>query len=182
MMANEVIQINDLKFREYIDSEQIQKRIIALSKEIDAALTGKEAIFLGLLNGCFIFMADLIRNCQSDQEVKFIKLSSYEGKESTGKIVSSGSLGSELNNRHIVIVEDIIDSGLTMNWITQKLTDLGVASIRIVTLLLKPDALEFPLKIDHVGFEIPNNFVVGYGLDYNGKGRNLKSIYTLIEN
>ncbi|HMW75955.1 MAG TPA: phosphoribosyltransferase family protein [Saprospiraceae bacterium] len=95
--------------------------------------------------------------------------------------MSEGKLSESLKGRHVLLVEDIIDSGLTIKWITEKLQSLGVASITVATLLLKPDAIEYPVQIDYVGFEIPNNFVVGYGLDYNGKGRNLKSIYTLVE-
>ncbi len=178
---SQIVQINDLTFREYISEEQLQKRIKELASEIDISLQGKETIFLGILNGCFVFMADLVRYCNSDQEIRFIKLASYEGKESSGKILMSGTLGEELGDRHIVLVEDIIDSGLTMVWIINKLHELKVASITIVTLLFKPSALKHEITIDHIGFEIPDDFVVGYGMDYMGKGRNLRSIYTLLK-
>lgn len=175
------VQIDDLVFSKFITDEQINLRVKSLAREIDEKLNGKEVVFLGILNGCFIFMADLVRHCTCDHVVKFIKLSSYEGTESTGKIVSEGQLGEDLKGRHVLLVEDIIDSGLTINWITERLTQLGVASVHVVTLLLKPEAIQHPVQIDYVGFEIPNNFVVGYGLDYNGKGRNLTSIYTLAD-
>lgn len=178
---NKIVKIHDLHFREYISEEQLQKRIKELAAEVDASLQGKEAIFLGILNGCFLFMADLVRYCKSDQDIRFIKLTSYEGRESTGKILAGGTLGEDLAGKHIVLVEDIIDSGLTMKWIINKLHELRVASITIVSLLYKPNALKHEIRIDHVGFEIPDDFVVGYGLDYHGKGRNLRSIYALIK-
>ena len=175
----EIVKVEDLQFEMYINEEEIQARVKQLAKELDTSLENANPLFLGVLNGSFVFMADLVRACKMNLELRFIRLKSYEGTTSSGTIISEDNLSLDLKDRNVVIVEDIIDSGLTMSWLLEKIKSSGTKSVKVVSLLLKPDCLQHKLQIDYVGFEIPNNFVVGYGLDYNGKGRNLRNIYTL---
>ena len=174
------IQIHDLKFKKFIDESVILKRVAEIGAEISIKHAEEPPILLGVLNGAFIFSADLARACEIDIETSFIKLASYEGATSTGEISTLIGLNADLDNRSVIIVEDIIDSGLTMHKFLPVLQKLGPKSIEIATLLVKREAMQFDLKIDYVGFEISNEFVVGYGLDYNQLGRNLKSLYQTV--
>lgn len=178
-MQPEIVQVEDLQFEIYIKEDEIQERIKQIAIELDKSLLDGNPLFLGVLNGSFVFMADLVRACKMDLELKFIRLKSYEGTTSSGTIISEDKHSLDFKDRNVVIVEDIIDSGLTMSWLLEKIFSSGAKSIKVVSLLLKPDSLKHKVQLDYVGFEIPNNFVVGYGLDYNGKGRNLRNIYTL---
>jgi hypoxanthine phosphoribosyltransferase len=173
------VQVHDLHFDIYITHQQIQKRVDELGAALTKRFKGKNPIFLAILNGSFIFAADLSRSCDMDHEITFIKLASYEGTSSTGKIVTHIGLTEDIEGKDIVIIEDIIDTGNTLYNFLPTLKKANPNSITIAALLTKPTALEFPVPVDFIGFEIPNKFVVGYGLDYNGLGRNLKDIYQL---
>lgn len=174
---NKRIQIHNYLFEECIPAEEIRQRVTTLGRQIRLDYRNKTPVFLGILNGAFVFMADLIRAANIPSTVSFIKLSSYKGFTSTGEVVFSGPLDPMLRGKDIIVVEDIIDSGKTMSAFLPALQGLQPLSIRICTLLLKPSMLQKPLTIDYVGFEIPPDFVIGYGLDYNELGRHLSSIY-----
>jgi hypoxanthine phosphoribosyltransferase len=175
-----VVQIHELSFAPYIDQAQIQTRIIALAKEIDAQFTGKDPLFLAVLNGAFLFAADLIRQVNCQPEISFVKVSSYQGTQSSGRVDELIGLQTSLKDRHVIVLEDILDTGVTMDKIFTLLDSEQPASISICALLMKPEAYKGKHKPDFIGFEIPDAFVVGYGLDYKELGRELKSIYQLI--
>ena len=177
----DIIQIDDLKFVRYIDKAIIEERINEIGKAISEKYRGKNPLLIGVLNGAFIFLGDLARACDIELETTFIKLSSYKGTESTGKIETLIGLNQSLHDRHVIIVEDIIDTGATMHDLIPKLMELNPISIEIASLLVKRAAIQFDIEIGYAGFEITNEFVVGYGLDYNQKGRNLSSIYQLYQ-
>lgn len=175
------IQLHDLRFRPMISADDLSRRVQQMGREIGERFRGQRPVLLGVLNGAFVFAADLARACDFDCEVSFIKLSSYQGTQSSGNVARLIGLETDVKDRHVIIVEDIIDSGRTIHQFLPELRKLHPASISIAVLLFKPEALEFELTMDWVGFEIPNRFVVGYGLDYNGLGRNLSNIYELDE-
>ena len=175
------VKVHDLYFEKYISEEKILARVQEMGNELNGNFSDKKPIFLGILNGCFMFMSDIVRACDFECEMSFVKISSYLGTKSTNKINTLIGLNESLKGRHVIIAEDIIDSGKTIYHLIDTLNETGVASITIVTLLLKPDSVQFKFPIDLVGFEIPNDFVVGYGLDYDGLGRNLKDIYSLVK-
>ena len=174
-----IIQIHDLRFKPFIAEAQIHQRVSEIGQEITRDYAGKSPIFVGMLNGAFIFLADLVRQCELDVETAFVKIASYAGVQSTGKIDLQLDLKKEITGRHVIIVEDIIDTGRTMHFYTQQLALHKPASVQIATLLVKPTAMIHKLNMRYVGFEIPDKFVVGYGLDYDELGRNLKGIYQL---
>jgi hypoxanthine phosphoribosyltransferase len=178
-MAN--IKIHDKVFHSYIDKEGIQERIHEMGLQISHDYKGKKPLFICILNGSFIFAADLFRAITIEAEISFIKLASYKGTSSTGSVIIAIGLDENLHNRHIIIVEDIVDTGKTLNTFLPELMQRQPASLKIATFLSKPDALQYDVKSDYVGYEIPNKFVVGYGLDYDGLGRNLPSLYILTE-
>ena len=163
----------------YISKKDIAKRIQEIASQISDRYNKKDPIFIGILNGSFIFIADLIRTLEIDCEVDFLKISSYKGKKSTGEIVMSKSLDLDIENRSVIIVEDIIDSGMSIEFIYNYLNDFKPKDISIVSLLAKKSISKLNFKIDFIGFEISSEFVVGYGLDYNQRFRNLDSIYKL---
>jgi len=170
------------KFIPYLSEEEIQKRIVELGKQISEEYKAKLPIFIGVLNGSFMFMADLLKKITINCEMDFFKLSSYgDEKISSGKVKMVKELNADINDRHLIIVEDIIDTGLSINYIQQLIKEHTPASVKIATLLLKPESLKYEVKIDYIGFKIPNKFVIGYGLDYAQKYRNLSSIYVLSE-
>jgi hypoxanthine phosphoribosyltransferase len=175
------ITVRDKEFVSYLTEDQIQQRIAELAAEIENDYKGKNPLFIGVLNGSFMFTADLMKNLSIDCEVAFIRLSSYAGMESTGSVKQVLGLQDNVFGRHIILLEDIVDSGLTMEQTVAFFEDRGPKSVEISSLLFKPDNLVKNLKLKYVGFEIPEKFVVGYGLDYNGHGRNLKDIYQLKE-
>lgn len=162
-----------------IFDEDIQKRVHEIAKNLSEKFKDEVPILIGILNGSFIFMADLIRALDIDCEMDFIKLASYKGSQSTGTVRLLKDISADITDRHVVIVEDIIDSGLTIKFIKDRMEDAGPKSITIITLLLKPDVAILDFPIDIVGFEIAPEFVVGYGLDYDQKMRHLPAIYRI---
>lgn len=176
-----IVKIKDKTFRTSITEVQIQQRIKELAEQINKDLDGKNPLFIGVLNGSFIFAADLIREITIPSEISFVKLASYEGILSTGKVKEVMGLNEDITDRTVVIIEDIIDTGRTMRQMLDSLRVRRPAEIRICTLFVKPDKLEEPMNIDYAAFSIPNDFIVGYGLDYDQQGRGLKDICTLVE-
>ncbi len=178
---NEII-IGDEKFSLYLSEEMIQKRIAELGAQISKDYKGNFPIFIGVLNGSFLFMSDLLKNVTLACEVDFFKLSSYgDAKISSGKVKLIKELNADIRDRNVVIVEDIVDTGLSIKFIEELIMSHSPASMKVASLLLKPESLKHNVKIDYIGFEIPNKFVIGYGLDYAQKYRNLRSIYALSE-
>tara|TARA_B100000686_G_scaffold144086_1_gene151593 strand:+ start:14303 stop:14839 length:537 start_codon:yes stop_codon:yes gene_type:complete len=159
----------------------IDEKVTEIADKISKNFMGKDPIFIGVLNGSFIFLADLIRKITIDCEMDFIKLHSYDGNKSSGNIQLIKDISADIMNRHIILVEDIVDSGLTLKFLKDRLQGAGPKSITVITLLLKPDVAELDFPIDFIGFEIPPEFVVGYGLDFNQKLRHLDCIYRLDE-
>lgn len=164
-----------------ISEEEIQSRITEIARDLSNKFKDEVPILIGVLNGSFIFISDLMRKMTIDCEMDFIKMSSYAGKESVGTVTLLKDISANITGRHIIIVEDIIDSGLTIKFLRDRLQGAKPKSVIIVTLLLKPDIANLDFKVDYVGFEIPSEFVVGYGLDYNQKLRHLSEIYRLEE-
>jgi hypoxanthine phosphoribosyltransferase len=177
----ETINVHGLDFQPFLSPETIQERVKTLGAEIRAAYAGKRPLFLGLLNGAFVFAADLVRAADIECEVSFVKLSSYAGLSSSGTVNTLIGMDIDLTNRHVILVEDIVDTGRTLTEFKVQLQAQATASVAIATLLLKPDALQMPLSPEYVGFSIPNKFVIGYGLDYNQLGRALPGIWQLAE-
>jgi hypoxanthine phosphoribosyltransferase len=178
-MADEIV-INNDRFALYLSEEQIKRRVRELASRINEEYRGKVPIFIGILNGSFIFFADLVREITVDCEVDFLKLSSYgDAKISSGQVRLLKDLNCQVTGRDIIVVEDIIDSGVSIDFMKKLVTKENPASFRVVTLLLKKSVAKVSFPIDYVGFEIPPEFVIGYGLDYAQKVRNLKGIYRL---
>ncbi len=175
-----LIKVHDKSFDIYLSSETIQQRVKELADQINTDYAGKRPLFIAILNGSFMFAADLFKNLTIEAEICFIKLASYKGMKSSGNVVTSIGLEDDLFGKEVIIVEDIVDTGKTLHNFLPKLSHQQPKSLRIATLLHKSDATVFPLHPDYVGFVIPDKFVVGYGLDYDGLGRNLKEIYQLV--
>lgn len=172
-------KIKDLTFELFIPENQINDRVMVLAKEITRDFQGEDLILLGILNGSFIVMADLVRQIDLSINCEFIKISSYAGTETTGSVKSLLGLSIDLTGKNVLIVEDIVDTGISMNYLLSELSKNKPKRLSIVTLLFKKAAFRFNYEIDYVGFEIPDKFVVGYGLDYDGLGRNLPDLYQL---
>ena len=169
-------------FIPFITEEEIQKRNSDLGKQISEDYAAKTPVFIGVLNGAFFFLTDLIKNITIDCEVDFFKLSSYgDEKISSGKVKMLKELNCNVTGRDIIIVEDIVDSGLSMKFIEELIEPHKPASMKIASLLVKPESLKYNVKIDYIGFNIPSKFVIGYGMDYAQKYRNLRNIYVLSE-
>lgn len=175
------IKIHDKTFRISYTEKEILEHVKAVADRLNKDMAGKKPLFLAVLNGSFIFAADLLRMIDIPCEISFVKLASYQGTMSTGKIKEVIGINEDLTGRTIVIVEDIVESGLTMKRMLESLGTRNPASIHICTLLLKPEKLKVDLNIEYAAMEIPNDFIVGYGLDYEQEGRNLRDIYTLVE-
>lgn len=175
------IRIHDKNFKPYIAAEAIRKKVTELAQALNRDYKDKNPVFIAILNGSFIFAADLFKELTIDAEISFIKLASYKGMKSGGQVITSIGLDTEIFGRHVVIIEDIVDTGKTMTEFLPQLLHQQPASLKIVALLHKPEAKMHPITVDYTGFEIPDKFVVGYGLDYNGLGRNTASIYQLLE-
>jgi hypoxanthine phosphoribosyltransferase len=173
------IRIHDKIFTPYISKEDILQKVKELAVALNKDYADKKPIFIAVLNGAFMFAADLFKFLTIDAEISFIKLASYKGMKSSGQVITAIGLDIELYDRHVVILEDIVDTGKTLHEFLPQLLHQQPASLKIVALLHKPAATVFPLKVDYKGFEIPDKFVVGYGLDYNGLGRNTAEIYQL---
>lgn len=173
------IQVLDKEFVTSIPANEIHEKVKYVAKQINSDYEGETPLFLVVLNGAFVFAADLMREISLPSEVSFVKLASYEGTSSTGTVREVIGLNTDITNRPVIIVEDIVESGITMAHMIETLKKQNPKSIDICTMLLKPEKLEVKLNIRYVAMEIPNDFILGYGLDYNGQGRGLKDIYTL---
>ena len=176
-----VIRIKDKLFETSIPEAEIKARVKAVAERISRDMEGKNPLLLAVLNGSFIFAADLMREITIPCEISFVKLASYQGTTSTGKIKEVMGINEDLTGRTVIIVEDIVESGLTMKRMIESLGTRNPESVHVCTLLFKPERLKTELDIDYVAFEIPNDFILGYGLDYDQQGRQLKDIYTLKE-
>ncbi len=175
-----IIKLNDKYFKSYISEEEIERAVQKLVSQISIDLMDETPLFIGILNGSFMFVADFVRKYKSDCEISFVKLSSYEGINSTGKIKQLVGLNSDVEGKVIVILEDIIDTGNTLQEIYNIFKDKKVKQLKVATLFFKPDVYKKELPIDYIGISIPDKFIVGYGLDYDGKGRNLENVYQLM--
>ena len=175
-----VVKIKDKTFKTSIPEKEIKARIQAVADRINHDLADKNPLFLAVLNGAFVFAADLMRMITIPCEISFVKLASYQGTTSTGKITEVMGINEDLTDRTIVIIEDIVDTGLTMKRMIESLGTRHPASVHICSLLVKPEKLQVDLNIEYAAMEIPNDFIVGYGLDYDQQGRNLPDIYTLV--
>jgi hypoxanthine phosphoribosyltransferase len=173
------IQVLDKTFEPYLKEAAIQEKITELAGQLNKDYAGKRPLFLSILNGSFLFTADLFKQITIEAEVSFIKLASYKGTSSTGNVITAIGLDTNVKDRHIVILEDIIDTGKTLHHYLPQLDSMQPASVKIAVLLNKKEALQYPVKVDYACFDIPNKFVLGYGLDYDGLGRNSKDIYQL---
>jgi hypoxanthine phosphoribosyltransferase len=173
------IKVLDKEFIPYLSEAAIQEKISELAIQLNQEYAGKKPLFLSILNGSFLFTADLFRQINIEAEICFIKLASYKGTTSSGNVITAIGLDANVNGRDIIILEDIIDTGKTLHHYLPQLESQQPASIKIAVLLNKKEALQFPVKIDYACFDIPNKFVVGYGLDYDGYGRNTREIYQL---
>jgi len=173
------ITVLDKKFVVSIPESEIQHRIKEIANEMNENFAGKDVIFLGILNGCFMFAGDLFKNIDIQCQITFLKLASYQGTTSSGNVKRLIGINENIEGKIVVILEDIIDTGNTLDNIIKQLKGYEPAEIKTATLLHKPDAYKKDLPIDYIGFNIPNEFIIGYGLDYDGFGRNLKDIYTI---
>ena len=174
------IVVNGKQFEPYLTAARISEQIRRMGIQINNDYDSKRPLFIAILNGSFMFASDLFKELTIDAEICFIKLASYKGTRSTGHVITSIGLDESLKDRHVVIIEDIVDTGKTLIEFLPQLNDQHPASLKIAALLHKPDALLYPLTIDYIGFNVPNKFLLGFGLDYDGLGRNLKEIYTLV--
>lgn len=177
----EIIKVLDKEFKLYIKQEEIENVIKDIANQINVEYKDKNPLFLVMLNGAFMFASQLFKELTIDCETSFVKYASYEGTQSTCELKELIGLNSSLEGREVVIIEDIIDSGYTMKCLLQKLEAMKVASVKVATMLFKPNAFKFDYKIDYIGMNIGNEFIVGYGLDYNQHGRNYGSIYKVVE-
>lgn len=173
--------MKDKTFRTFIPEAEIQQRVKAVADKLNEDLKDKNPLFLAVLNGSFVFAADLMRMITIPCEISFVKLASYQGTVSSGKIKEVIGINEDLKGRTVVIVEDIVDTGFTMKRMLEQLGTRDPESLHICTLLVKPGKLQVPLNIEYAAMEIPNDFIVGYGLDYDQQGRNLRDIYTIVE-
>lgn len=179
-MSSTTIQLKDKTFEPYLSNDDIQKANQQIADKINAEYKDKEVLFIAILNGSFVFAADLIRKITVKNTISFVKVASYEGLSSTGTVKKIIGLMDALENRHVIILEDIIDTGNTLDKLLPTLKAEKPASLRLCTLLYKPDAFKASFPIDYIGLSIPNKFIVGYGLDYDGYGRNLPDIYQIV--
>ena len=175
------IQVHDKRFKPYLSADEIDRAVKRVASEINRDYEGKHPLFIAILNGSFMFASDLFKELTIDAELCFIKLASYKGMKSTGHIVTAIGLDTELFGREVIIIEDIVDTGKTLSEFLPQLHHQQPASLKIAALLHKPEATRYPITIDYLGFSVPDIFLLGYGLDYDGLGRNLKEIYQLAQ-
>ena len=175
------IQVKDREFEVFLKEEDIQKEIKRVAAEINRDYAGKEPLFLCVLNGSFMFAADLLKDVNIPCNVSFVKVSSYQGTDTTGKVKELMGLQEDLEGRHIIIVEDIVDTGYTMRDVLDSLAEKKAASVQVCALLCKPDKLKVDINLKYLAMNIPNGFIVGYGLDYDGFGRNSRDIYKIVK-
>ena len=173
------IRLKDYNFELYIPEQDILKAIRQMAKNIKRDIKGTNPLFVGILNGAYMFVSELMSQLSPVYELTFAAYSSYQGTKSEGLVKEILPIRGDLQNRPIILLEDIVDSGLTMQYVTQKLRDAGIDDVRLATMLLKPDSLKCDLKPDYVGIEIDNDFIVGFGLDYDGLGRSCRDIYKI---
>lgn len=174
------VQILDKRFREFIPEEVIQEKVNEIAGQINHDYEGREVVFVGILNGAFMFASDLFRRIDLKARITFVKLASYTGTSSSGAIKELIGWNEDLKNKTVIILEDIVDTGVTLEHTINNLIIRNVTDVKVAALLLKPGSYRKSIRIDYTGFEIPDDFVVGYGLDYDGFGRNLPSVYTLV--
>ena len=175
------VKLWDKEFGLSIPESDILNAVKKIASSIDKDLRGKDPLMICVLNGSFMFASDLMKEIPFNCEISFVKLSSYSGTETTGKVKELIGLNEDIKGRHVVILEDIVDSGTTIVNIVGQLKKLGAADVKVATMLFKREAYTKDMELDYVGIEIPNDFIVGYGLDYNGYGRNLRNIYSVLE-
>ncbi|MDR0834599.1 MAG: hypoxanthine phosphoribosyltransferase [Candidatus Symbiothrix sp.] len=174
------IRLNDKEFELFIPEKVILSAISGMAEQIKRDMNGKNPLFVGVLNGAFMFVAELMRQLNGPHELSFVRYASYQGTATTGEVREIMPLSADVKGRTVILLEDIVDSGYTMQCVKQKLKHAGAADVRLATMLFKPTALKCDLQPDYVGIEIPDCFVVGYGLDYDEKGRTYRDIYTLV--
>ncbi|HVW63194.1 MAG TPA: hypoxanthine phosphoribosyltransferase [Puia sp.] len=175
------IQVHDKAFEPYLTAEAINDRIRKIAEQINVDYDGKSPLFIAILNGSFMFASDLFKAISIEAEICFIKLASYKGTKSSGHVITAIGLDIDLIGRHVIVLEDIVDTGKTLSEFLPQLEHQQPASMRIAALLHKPEATVYPITVDYLGFSVPNKFLLGYGLDYDGLGRNIPSIYKLVE-
>jgi hypoxanthine phosphoribosyltransferase len=176
----ELIKVHDKEFKPYISSDKISEEVRRMALEINKDYAGKRPLFIAILNGSFMFAADLFKEITIEAEICFIKLASYKGIKSSGQVITAIGLDVDLVGREIIVIEDIVDTGNTLSKFLPQIYHHHPASLKIAALLHKPEAMVHPIKIDYLGFSVPNKFLLGYGLDYDGLGRNIKEIYQLV--
>jgi hypoxanthine phosphoribosyltransferase len=175
------MKVHDKEFEPWLGAAEIESRVQAVADQLNADYHDKKPLFIAILNGAFIFAADLFKKITIPSEICFIKLVSYKGTKSSGNVITSIGLDEPLENRHVIIIEDIVDTGKTLSGFLPQIYNQQPASVTICALLQKPDAMEYPLTIKYLGFSIENKFVLGYGMDYDGLGRNIPELYRLME-
>jgi hypoxanthine phosphoribosyltransferase len=175
------LQVHDKEFEPYLSEELITEKIKDIAGRINRDYVDKRPLFIAILNGSFMFASDLFKEISIEAEICFIKLASYKGTKSSGHVITAIGLDIDLIGRHVVILEDIVDTGKTLSEFLPQLEHQQPASLKIAALLHKPEATVYPIVVDYLGFDVPNKFLLGYGLDYDGLGRNIPSIYKLIE-
>lgn len=180
-MEEKIVQLHDKKFKTFISAKEIDQAVSNLADTMNHELKEKNPLFIVVLNGAFMFASDLLKKIHVNCEITFVKLSSYVGTKSSHLVREVIGLDMPLSDRHVIVVEDIIDTGITMHNTLPKLKNMGAVDVKIATLLFKPKAFQKDFHIDYIGMEIPNDFIVGYGLDYDGAGRNLPDIYKIVE-
>jgi hypoxanthine phosphoribosyltransferase len=176
-----IIRVHDKDFEPYLTAEEITEKIRGIARKVDTEYAGKKPLFVAILNGSFMFASDLFKAITIESEICFIKLASYKGTKSTGQVITAIGLDTDMHGRHVIILEDIVDTGKTLSEFLPQLEHQQPASLKIAALLHKPEATVYPIKVDYLGFSVPNKFLLGYGLDYDGLGRNIPSIYKLVE-
>lgn len=181
LLAEINMRVKDKEFKKFIKKKAIQKKVKKLASRINEDYKDKNPLFIGILNGAFMFASDLMKEVDIPSEISFIRVKSYDKTDSTGKMKKILGLEETIKGRHIIVIEDIVDTGFTIAEIMDEIKSGEPQTLEIVTVLFKPNALKKKLPLKYVGFEIPNEFVVGYGLDYDGYGRNLKDIYQIID-
>ena len=180
-MEHPMVKVQDKHFEPFIPEDKIQQEVSRMAEEMNSDLASKDPIFLGILNGAFMFASDLYKQLDFPCQITFLKLASYSGTQSTGTVKQLIGINRDLKDRVVVVLEDIVDTGVTLETIIRQLSGYQPAEIRVATFLHKPDATIKEVHLDYVGMEIPNDFILGYGLDYDGYGRNFKEIYRLVD-
>jgi hypoxanthine phosphoribosyltransferase len=175
------VQIHDKQFSLFISEKVISTKVKKLAKQLEEDYQGKDILLIAILNGAFMFASDIIKSIKREAEITFVKVSSYQGTQTTGRVDELIGLNNEMQNRHVIVIEDIVDTGITIDKVISLIKANDPESVEVCTLLFKPEAFSGKHKPKYIGFEIQNKFVVGYGLDYNELGRNLKELYQLKE-